>query len=106
MSPISRSETEQHFSYNKNTNWSFANLTIDSGGTLTHAANSTTALGKQYAIDFTLSGNLTVNGTINVDGKGYAAIQGPGARMEQDMEVVEQVMEGMEELHIIVLQEV
>jgi Fe-S cluster assembly iron-binding protein IscA len=67
------------FSYNKNTNWSFANLTIDSGGTLTHAANSTTALGKQYAIDFTLSGNLTVNGTINVDGKGYANGNGPGA---------------------------
>jgi hypothetical protein len=66
------------FSYNKNTNWSFGNLIINSGGILTHAANIAT---KQYAIDFTLSGNLSINGTgtINVDGKGYTTASGSGA---------------------------
>lgn len=56
------------------------NLSINSGGTITHSANSTTALGDLYKINLTVNGDLTVNsgGQISADWKGYAAQNGPG----------------------------
>ena len=44
-------------------------------GTLTHSANSSTPV---YSLDLTVGGGLLVNGRIDVNGKGYAADQGPG----------------------------
>ncbi|MFH1910386.1 MAG: hypothetical protein ABIJ72_04370, partial [bacterium] len=58
---------------------SSGNLTINAG-TLTHAANGTTAQGEMYKVNMTVGGNFTLgaSGTINVNGKGYAANQGTG----------------------------
>ncbi|QQS61592.1 MAG: fibronectin type III domain-containing protein [Candidatus Moraniibacteriota bacterium] len=52
------------------------NITVKSGGYMTHSANGSTEL---YKMDLTINGNLDVQtgGQINVDGKGYAG-GGPG----------------------------
>ncbi|MGZ6426674.1 MAG: Ig-like domain-containing protein [Bdellovibrio sp.] len=54
------------------------NLTIQSGGSVTHAANSTA---KTYFVDISVSNKLQIDfgGSINADGKGYTAQNGPGA---------------------------
>jgi hypothetical protein len=59
-----------------NTARNFTNLTID--GNLSHTANGTT---EDYKINYTMSGNTTISvaGTINVDDRGYAVGEGPGA---------------------------
>ena len=57
-------------------------LTIASGGILTHeAVTSTGSNPENNRLSMDLVGNLTIasTGLIDVDGKGYAATQGPGA---------------------------
>ncbi len=56
-----------------------SNVTIGANGTLTHTANSTTALGAVHRLFLDVGGNLTVNngGKITASSKGYAAGQGP-----------------------------
>lgn len=54
---------------------SFPDIVVDAGGLITHSSNSTV---KQYWVNLDVD-NLTLNGNINVDGKGYAAENGPGA---------------------------
>ncbi|MEI7579825.1 MAG: fibronectin type III domain-containing protein, partial [bacterium] len=55
---------------------SYTNVTIN--GLLTHNANTTA---ESYKINFTVSGNTTVNagGSINANGKGFSMGNGPGA---------------------------
>ncbi len=59
-----------------NTTRTFSSMSIN--GTVTHSNNETS---ETYKIDVTVSGNLTVSGTgeINVDEKGYISEQGIGA---------------------------
>ena len=56
-----------------------SSVTIESSGTLTHWANSTTGLGEVHKLNLTLS-TMTVlsGGQVNVTGKGYAGGNGPG----------------------------
>ena len=49
-------------------------------GTLTHTANSTTALGERYKVSLTVLNDLDISGAISVNGRGYAANNGPGTR--------------------------
>jgi hypothetical protein len=66
---------------NESSQKNVGSLTINSGGILTHSANSTTEI---YKIDLVVSNNLSINGTgaIDVSGKGYKFIvsigSGPG----------------------------
>lgn len=55
-------------------------ITVDTGGIVTHVSNTTTAAGETYKLVLNLT-NLTVQNTgkIDVSGKGYAGGQGPGA---------------------------
>ncbi len=58
---------------------SFTNLTVN--GQITHSSSSSTTMGEQYKTNLTISGNCSIgpSGSINVDAKGYAGSQGPGA---------------------------
>jgi hypothetical protein len=53
-------------------------LTVSAGGIVTHATNSSTV---QYKLDISASSTVTVNpgGSVDVQGKGFAANRGPGA---------------------------
>ena len=51
------------------------NCSVLTSGTLTHQANTTTHL---YDIDLTVGGALSVDGAIDVSGRGYSAQNGPG----------------------------
>lgn len=57
--------------------YSGTNLTVGTGGIVTHPANSSS---QTYTLPLTFSGNVTLSGTgkIDVSGKGYASEQGPG----------------------------
>ena len=55
------------------------NVTVASGAVMSHSANGTTAQGEMYKVNLTIGGDLTVDGSINVDGKGYSTWYGPGA---------------------------
>jgi hypothetical protein len=57
-----------------------ASLTIQDGGVLTHASNSTTAAGERYKVILAIANDLTIQsgGQINVDGRGYSGQNGPG----------------------------
>ncbi|MFA6531270.1 MAG: hypothetical protein WCT32_00155 [Patescibacteria group bacterium] len=50
------------------------NLTVAADGILSHSDNSTA---ETYKIDLTITGDLTINGIVNVDGLGYDYNQGP-----------------------------
>jgi hypothetical protein len=50
-------------------------MTIDQGGVLTHTRNTTT---KNYIVNLNVAGDLSVNGLIDAEGRGYARDQGPG----------------------------
>lgn len=62
------------------TPWSIQSLTINSGGILTHTANTST---DTYAANLNVSGTVTINsgGSISVNKKGYSAGNGPGKGM-------------------------
>ena len=54
-------------------------ITILNNGVLTHWANSTTALGEQHKLNLTISSmTISAGGSINVNGMGYTANNGPG----------------------------
>lgn len=56
-------------------------LTIQTNGVLTHLANgTTTAQGERYKVILNIAGDLTIDagGSIEVNGKGYSAWNGPG----------------------------
>jgi hypothetical protein len=59
---------------------SIASLTIQPNGMLTHASNTTTAVGEKFKVVLSIANDLTIEagGQINVDGRGYAYQQGPG----------------------------
>lgn len=63
-----------YFEWRKSTPLTLDNLVIDSGGTLTHTPNSSF---KQYYVNVDVN-NLTVNGTITANAKGYTPGYGPG----------------------------
>lgn len=54
--------------------------TLDIYGTLTHSNNSTTAAGKVYWINYTITGvfKIWTGGEIDIAGRGYAEMNGPG----------------------------
>ncbi|MBU0639235.1 MAG: hypothetical protein KKB50_10260, partial [Planctomycetes bacterium] len=56
----------------------FNSLQVINGGTVTHSANADV---QEYTLDLTIATDVTVDVTsaIDVDGRGYAAAQGPGA---------------------------
>lgn len=54
---------------------SFPEIIVDSGGLITHTSNATV---KQYWVNLDVT-DMTLNGDINVNGKGYAALSGVGA---------------------------
>ncbi|MDP3014259.1 MAG: hypothetical protein Q8M92_08470, partial [Candidatus Subteraquimicrobiales bacterium] len=56
----------------------YDDVIINSGGSITHSANTTT---NQYNLNLIALGNLSINGTGKIDatGKGFAAGSGPGA---------------------------
>ena len=55
-------------------------ITIESSGTLTHWANSTTALGEQHKLNLTISSmTIYAGGKIDASAMGYALLNGPGA---------------------------
>ncbi len=55
---------------------SYTNVTVS--GTLSHSSNGTT---ETYKLNYTVSGNMTINSgaSVNVGGRGYSASNGPGA---------------------------
>jgi hypothetical protein len=59
------------YSYSVDDELSLTNLTIESGGTLTHGSNTTA---QSNILNITASGDVDIQsgGTINVDGKGYS----------------------------------
>src|SRR3989338_4090692 len=61
---------------NENKQLVFVNITIQSGGTMTHTANTNARL---YTIDLNVT-NLDVQagGSIDVSGRGFSAQNGPG----------------------------
>lgn len=63
-----------YFEWRRSIPLTLDNLTIDTGGTLTHTANTSS---KQYYINVEAN-NVVVNGSILADSKGYSAGFGPG----------------------------
>ena len=55
---------------------SFANYTVQSGALVNHLSNTNS---KTNFIDVSVSANMTLNGTINVNGLGYSGGNGPSA---------------------------
>jgi hypothetical protein len=56
------------------------NWTLSGTGVLSHDPNSTSAMAEMYKLNLTVTGNLTLGSTVsmNVNGDGYAAVNGPG----------------------------
>ncbi len=53
----------------------FSTVTVSSGATLGHQANTTTHL---YSLNISATGSVTITGNITVDGQGYAGGTAPG----------------------------
>ncbi|MBT5823574.1 hypothetical protein HOH67_00395, partial [Candidatus Peregrinibacteria bacterium] len=52
---------------------------VSISGTLTHSNNDTEANGQDFDIVYTVSGDLTIAGSVDVDSRGYEFDEGPGA---------------------------
>lgn len=63
---------------NATTSWNVQSLRVQSGGVLTHPANSTA---ETYVLNVVAAGDITVasGGSVNVAAKGYTCSNGPGA---------------------------